>query len=48
MDIQKGTPAESGNGMEQFSHFGKIDVLDDFIRAAVEDADLPALMATLP
>ena len=47
MDFQNGTPAESGNGMEQFSHFGKIDVLDDFIREAVEDADLPALMATL-
>ncbi len=35
------------NIMEQFSRYPKIDASDDFIRSAVEDADLPALMATL-
>ncbi len=33
--------------MEQFSRYEKIDASDEFIRQAVEDADLPALMATL-
>ncbi len=33
--------------MEQFSRFEKIDASDDFIRKAVEEADLPALMAAL-
>lgn len=33
--------------MEQFNRFEPIAAPDDFIRQAVEDADLPALMATL-
>lgn len=33
--------------MEQFSRFEPIDASDDFIKQAVEGADLPALMATL-
>lgn len=39
--------AASADVMEQFSRFEAIDVSDDFIRQAVEDADLPALMAAL-
>jgi len=37
----------SGELMERFSRYGKIEASDDFIRDAVEDADLPALMAAL-
>ena len=40
-------PGPTGDPMEAFSRVEKIDASDDFIRQAVEDADLPALMATL-
>ena len=39
--------ADSGDVMEQFSRFGRIDVSNEFIHHAVEEADLPALLATM-
>jgi 4-hydroxyacetophenone monooxygenase len=49
MDQQQiARPHQSGDStMEMFNHVEKIDSTDEFIRAAVEDADLPALMAAL-
>ena len=39
--------APLGNPMEEFHRVDKIDASDDFIRHAVDEADLPALMAAL-
>jgi 4-hydroxyacetophenone monooxygenase len=39
--------AERAVGMDVFNHVERIDASDEFIREAVRDADLPALMATL-
>lgn len=39
--------AGTGDLIERFSRFERIDVSDEFLSQAVEDADLPALLATL-
>ena len=49
MQQQTHTPqaVSNANGLEHFNQVEKIDENDDFIRQAVDQADLPALLATL-
>jgi len=45
--IQTPSDISNGNGLAHFNQVEKFDVADDFIRQAVDQADLPALLATL-
>jgi 4-hydroxyacetophenone monooxygenase len=47
METQRATPATSGEVMDEFNRVEKIHASDGLIRQAVEEADLPALMAAL-
>ena len=49
MQQQVYTPSDiaNGNGLTHFNRVENIDATDDFIRQAVDQADLPALLATL-